>query len=120
MLNSLYHSDNTLPMEGEPEEVKMARKGPKPPYKPKREYRYTLKDITELAGMTRKALSVAKFWGKVDPGDFKSVVSFLTRRIIDKRLKGDLFTPAPREAKRGRKAGSQGPRKRSKKAVRRR
>jgi len=98
----------------------MPRKGSKPPYKPKREYRYTLKDIAELAGMTRKALSVAKFWGKVDPGDFKSVVSFLTRRIIDKRLKGDLFAPAARVAKRGGKTGSQVSRKRPKKAVGRR
>jgi hypothetical protein len=98
----------------------MPRKGSHPAYKPKREYQYTLKDIAELAGMTRKALSVAKFWGKVDPGDFKSVVSFLTRRIIDKRLKGDLFAPAARVAKRGRKGGSQVSRKRSKKAVRRR
>ena len=54
-------------MEGEPEEMKMPRKGSQPPYKPGREYRYTIKDIAELAGMTRKALSVAKFWGKVDP-----------------------------------------------------
>jgi len=98
----------------------MPRKGSKPPYKPKREYRYTLKDIAELAGMTRKALSVAKFWGKVDPGEFKSVVSFLTRRIIDKRLKGDLFAPAARVAKRGGKTGSQVSRKRPKKAVGRR
>ena len=98
----------------------MPRKGSHPAYKPKREYPYTIKDIAELAGMTRNALNVARVRGKVDPGDFKSVVSFLTRRIIDKRLKGDLFTPAAREAKRGRKAGSQVSRKRSKKAVRRR
>ncbi len=65
----------------------MPRKGSHPAYKPKREYRYTVKDIAELAGMTRKALSVAKFWGKVEFEDFKSVVSFLTRRIIDRRLR---------------------------------
>jgi hypothetical protein len=98
----------------------MPTKGSHPAYKPKREYRYTLKDISEFVGMTRNALNVAKVRGKVDPGDFKSVVSFLTRRILDKRLKGDLFAPAARVAKRGRKGGSQVSRKRSKKAVRRR
>jgi hypothetical protein len=98
----------------------MPRKESKPPYKPKREYRYTIKEIAELAGMTRKALSVEKFRGKVDPGDFKSVLSFLTRRIIDKRLKGDIFAPAARVAKRGGRTGSQGSRKRPKKAVGRR
>jgi hypothetical protein len=98
----------------------MPRKGSHPAYKPKREYRYTVKDIAELAGMTRKALSVAKFWGKVDPEDFKSVVSFLTRRIIDKRLKGDLFAPAARVAKRGGRTKSQVSRKRPKKPVGRR
>jgi hypothetical protein len=70
--------------------------------------------------MTRRALSVTNFRGKVDPGDFKSVVSFLTRRIIDQRLKGDLFAPAARVAKRGGKTESQVSRKRPKKAVRRR
>ena len=107
-------------MEREPQEVKMNRKRSKPPYKPKREYRYTLKDIAELAGMTRSALSVAKLRGKVNPEDFKSVVSFLTRAIIERRLRGDLFVPAAQGAKRGRKAGSQVSRKRLKKAVRRR
>jgi hypothetical protein len=95
----------------------MPRKGSYPLYKPKREYRYTLKDIAELAGMTRNALNVAKVRGKVDPGDFKSLMSFLTRRIIDKRLKGDLFAPAARVAKRGGRTGSQVSRKRPKKAV---
>ena len=85
----------------------MPRKGSHPAYRPKREYRYTVKDIAELAGMTRKALSVAKFWGKVDPGDFKSVVSFLIRRIIDKRLSEDLFTPAARMTERVRRGKSQ-------------
>jgi hypothetical protein len=107
-------------MEGESEEVKMPKKGSKPAYKPRREYWYALKDIAELAGMTRNALNLAKVRGKIDPGDFRSMVSFLTRRIIDKRLKGDLFAPAARVAKRGRKAGSQASRKRLKKAVRRR
>jgi len=107
-------------MEVEPEEVEMPRKGSHPAYKPKREYRYTVKDIAELAGTTRNALNVAKVRGKIDPGDFKSVVSFLTRRIIDKRLKGDLFAPAARVAKRGGKTGSQVSRKRPKKAVGRR
>ena len=81
-------------MEENSQEVKMPRKGSKSPYKPRREYRYTLKDIAELAGMTRRALSVAKARGKVDPGDFKSVVSFLTRAIIERRLRGNLFVPA--------------------------
>jgi hypothetical protein len=98
----------------------MPRKGSKLRYKPKREYRYTAKDIAELAGMTQKALSVAKFRGKVDPGDFKSVISFLTRSIIEKRLKGDLFAAAAGVAKRGGKTESQVSRKRPKKAVRRR
>ena len=71
----------------EPQEVKMPKKGSKPPYKPKIEYRYTVKDVAEAAGMTRRALSVEKFRGKVDPEDFRSVISFLTRRIIEKRLK---------------------------------
>jgi hypothetical protein len=102
---------------GSPQEVKMPKKGSKPPYKPKIEYRYTVKDVAEVAGMTRKALSVAKFWGKVDPGDFKSMVSFLIRRIIDKRLKGNLFAPATRVAKRGGRTGSQVSGKRPKKAV---
>jgi len=78
----------------------MPRKGSKPPYKPKVEYKYTIRDIAELAGMTRNALGVAKVHGKIEPGDFKSVISFLTRRIIDNRLTGDLFTPAAQTAKR--------------------
>jgi hypothetical protein len=81
----------------------MPRKGSKQPYKPKKEYRYTVKDIAELAGMTRTALHVAKVRGKIDPGDFKSVISFLARRIIEKRLEGDLFTPPVRTAKRVRR-----------------
>jgi hypothetical protein len=95
----------------------MTRKGSHPAYKPKREYRYTLRDIAELAGITRNALNVAKVRGKVDPGDFKSLMSFLTRRIIDKRLKGDLFAPAARVAKRGGRTGGHVSRKRPKKAV---
>ena len=83
---------------------KMPRKGSKHLYKPKREYTYTVKDVAELAGITRNAVGVAKAYGKVDPGDFKSVVSFLTRRIISKRLSGDLFAPVARMAKR-RKGG---------------
>jgi len=98
----------------------MPKKGSKPPYKTKREYRYTVKDVAEVAGMTRKALSVAKFWGKVDPGDFKSMVSFLIRRIIDRRLMGDILAPAARVAKRAGRTGSQVSGKRPKKAVRRR
>ena len=98
----------------------MPKKGSKPPYKPKIEYRYTVKDVAEAAGITRGALSLAKVRGKVDFGDFKSMVSFLTRRIIDKRLKGNLFAPAARVAKRRGRTGSQVSGKRPKKAVRRR
>jgi hypothetical protein len=99
----------------------MPRKGSKQPYKPRVEYKYTVKDIADLAGMTRIALSVAKVRGKVDPGDFKSVVSFLTRRIIEKRLEGNLFTSAVRTAKRARRDKSQalGSGKKPKKTARR-
>ena len=103
-----------------PQEVKMPKKGSKPPYKPKIEYRYTVKDVAEAAGMTRNAVGVAKAGGKVDPGDFKSMVSFLTRRIIDKRLKGNLFAPPARVTKKGGRTGSQGSGKRPKKGVRHR
>ena len=78
----------------------MPRRGSKQPYKPKVEYKYTIKDIAELAGMSRVALNVAKVRGKIDPGDFKSVVSFLTKRIIDKHFEGDFFTLAVQGAKR--------------------
>ncbi len=87
-------------MGGGRREVKMPRKGSKQLYKPRVEYKYTVKDIAHLAGMTRNALGVVKARGKINYGDFKSVVSFLTRRIIDNRLTGDLFTPARRTAKR--------------------
>jgi hypothetical protein len=53
--------------------------------------------------MTKKALSAAKFGEKEDPEDFKSVVSFLTRVIIERRLSRNLFVLAARVAKRGRK-----------------
>jgi hypothetical protein len=85
----------------------MPRKGSKQPYKPRVEYKYTIKDIADLAGMTRIALNVAKVRGKIEPGDFKSVVTFLTRRIIDKRLEGDFYTPAVRVAKRVRRGEKQ-------------
>lgn len=78
----------------------MPRKSSKQLYRPKKEYRYNVRDIAGLAGMTRNALGVAKVHGKIDPGDFKSVVSFLIRRIIDRRLSGDLFTPGARSRKR--------------------
>jgi hypothetical protein len=101
MINSLYYSDEgSSPMEGERQGAKMPRKGSKHLYKPKKEYTYTVKDVAELAGITRNAVGVAKAHGKVDPGDFKSVISFLTRRIINKRLSGDLFAPVARSAKR--------------------
>ncbi len=93
----------------------MPRKGSKQLYKPKVEYKYTVKDIAELAGMTRNAVGVAKAHGKVDPADFKSAVTFLVRRIIDRRLSGDLFAPAGRTGKRVRntKEGNRGLRKRA-------
>jgi len=78
----------------------MPRKSSKQLYRPKKEYRYNVRDIAGLAGMTRNALGVAKVHGKIDPGDFKSVVSFLIRRIIDRRLSGDLFAPVARKGKR--------------------
>ena len=97
----------------------MPKKGSKPPYKPKIEYRYTVKDVAEAAGMTRNALGVAKAQGKVDPGDFKSMVSFLIRRIIEKRLEGNLFAPTERVAGRRRRTGSQISRKKPKETARR-
>lgn len=90
-------------MEGEGKEATMPRKGSKQPYKARVEYKYTVKDIAELAGMTRNALGVAKAHGKIEPGDFKSVVSFLIRRIIDNRLSGDFFPHAVRVTKRVRR-----------------
>ena len=69
----------------------MSKKGLERPYKPKKEYTYTVKDVAELAGITRNAVGVAKAYGRVDPADFRSVVSFLVRKIVDKRLSGDLF-----------------------------
>ncbi len=95
----------------------MPRRGSKQLYKPKVEYNYTVKDIAELAGMTRNAVGVAKAHGKVDPADFKSVVSFLTRRIIDNRLTGDLFTPVARRVKTIREIKKK--RKKPKKSIRR-
>ncbi len=98
----------------------MPRRGSQKPYKPKTEYRYTVKDIAELAGMTRNALNVAKARGKIDPGDLKSVVSFLTRAIIERRLSGDLFAPTVgiKRVEKG-KRGTQVSGKKTKKAVRR-
>ena len=99
----------------------MPRLGSKQLYRPKKEYRYNVRDIAELAGMTRNALGVAKVHGKIDPGDFKSVVSFLIRRIIDRRLSGDLFAPVARTGKRV-KSGQSGIRrirKRHRKTTRR-
>jgi hypothetical protein len=87
----------------------MPRRGPKPPYKPKVEYKYTVNDIVELAGMTRNALGVAKVHGKIGPGDFKSVISFLTRRIIDNRLTGNLLTPPSADGKENEEKQEQSP-----------
>ena len=93
-------------MRGEPEEVELPRKGSKQPYRPKKEYSYTIQDIAELAGTTRNALGVAKVRGKIDPGDFKSVVSFLIRTIIEKRLRGDLFAATGKAGRRVNKTNS--------------
>ena len=87
----------------EPLEGNMPKKGSKQPYKPKREYRYTVKDVAEAAGLTRNALGVAKARRKVDPGNFKSMVSFLARVIMERRLRGNLFAPAAGEKIRGKK-----------------
>jgi hypothetical protein len=81
----------------------MPTKGSKHPSKPRQEYTYSLKDIAELGGMTRNALNVAKVRKKIDPGDFRSVISFLIRRIIDKRLSGDLFAPHEQTRKKAKK-----------------
>jgi hypothetical protein len=100
----------------------MPKKRSKPPYKPKIEYRYTLKDVAEAAGMTRNALNVAKVRGKVDPGNFRNMVSFLIRVIIERRLRGNLFAHAvgvKRRVKKGRR-GKQVSRKKATKAVPRR
>ena len=99
----------------------MPRKGSHPAYKPKREYRYTVKDIADLAGMTRNALNVAKARGKIDPQDLKSVVSFLTRVLIERRLSGNLFAPVARIRKslEKRKRGTQVSGKRTKETARR-
>ena len=97
----------------------MPKKGSKPPYKPKIEYRYTLKDVAEAAGMTRNALNVAKVRGKVDPGNFRNMVSFLTRVIIERRLRGNLFAHAvgvKRRVEKGRR-GNQVSVKKGKKAA---
>ena len=97
----------------------MPRKGSQEPYKPRREYQYTVKDIAELAGMTRNAVNVAKARRKIDPGDLKSVVSFLTRVIIERRLSGDLFAPAAEIGKAEKeKRGTRVSRKKTKKAAR--
>jgi hypothetical protein len=97
----------------------MPRKGSKQSYKPRVEYKYTVKDIADLAGMTRIAVNVAKVRGKIEPGDFKSVVSFLTRRIIDRRLSGDLSAPVARSGKRvkGGKSGVRRTRRRTQKTT---
>jgi hypothetical protein len=84
----------------------MPKKGPKKPYTPKIEYTYTIQDIAELAGMTRNALGTAKVRGKIDPGDLRSVVSFLIRTILEKRLRGDLFAPTAETRKRVEKTKS--------------
>ena len=84
----------------------MSRKESKKPYRPKIEYTYTIQDIAELAGMTINALGTAKARGKIDPGDLRSVVSFLTRIIIEKRLRGDLFAPTAEAGKKVKKTKS--------------
>jgi hypothetical protein len=97
----------------------MPKKGFKPSYKPKIEYRYTVKDVAEAAGITRNALGVAKVRGKVDPGNFRSMISFLVRVIIERRLSGDLFASTAgvkRRVKKGRR-GKQVSRQKARKAA---
>jgi len=84
----------------------MPRKGSKQPYRAKIEYTYTIQDIAELAGTTRNALGVAKVRGKIVPGDFRSVVSFLIRTIIEKRLRGDLFASTAESGRKAKKTKS--------------
>jgi len=100
----------------------MPRKESKKPYSPKIEYTYTIQDIAELAGTTRNVLGTAKVRGKIDPGDFRSVVSFLIRTIIEKRLRGDLFAFPAEAGIRGKKpkTGLPGLGRRPKKATGRR
>ena len=83
-------------------------------------YSYTVNGIADLAGMTRNTLNVAKARGKIDPGDLRSVVSFLTRILIDQRLSGDLFGLATRvkKAVEQGKRGAVASRKKTKKARR--
>ena len=78
----------------------MPRNGSEKLYRPKKEYPYDVRGNAELAGMTRNALGVARIHRKIDPKDLKSVVSYLVRRMIDRRLTGDLFAPAARAGKR--------------------
>ena len=65
--------------------------------------------------MTPNPALTPKVHGKADPADIKSVVSFLVRRIVDKRLSGDLFDPAGGTRKRVRKGkgGNQGSRRKT-------
>jgi hypothetical protein len=97
----------------------MPRKVSQEPYKPRKEYRYTVKDIADLAGMTTNAVNVAKARGKIDPGDLKSVVSFLTRMILERRLRGDLFAPAEgiKKSVQKEKRGAQASGKKTKRAA---
>lgn len=99
----------------------MPKKGSKQPYKARNEYTYTVRDIAELAGITRNALNVEKVRGKIDPADLKSVVSFLIRKVIGKRLGEDLFPARARIAKRvaRRKSGIRASGRKTQKAARR-
>jgi hypothetical protein len=84
----------------------MPRKGSKQPYKPRKEYSYTVEDIARLAGMTRNALNVAKAHGNIDPEDFRSVVTFLTRRVMRQCVEGELFAAETKAREKPRKAGA--------------
>jgi hypothetical protein len=99
----------------------MPRRGSKQPYKARNEYMYTIKDIAELAGITRNALNVEKVRGKIDPADLKSVVTFLIRKVIGKRLWEDLFPARARIRKRveRRKIGIRALGRKTQKAARR-
>jgi len=76
-------------------------------------------DIIEIDPPSGTDFRRPKQQWRIDPGDFKSVVSFLVRRIIDRRLSGDLFAPVARSRKRvkGAKSGVRRTRRRTRKTT---
>jgi len=53
------------------------------------------------------SLTHSQFSWKIDPGDFKGVISFLARRTIDKHLEGGFLPLAVRMVERVRMGKSQ-------------